>query len=863
MNYEKKIVNPSFGVNQITKNTQSIIDEDITVGMIAKTDLLYCAPDTCIADAAMRMREISCSSVIVKSGDSPVGIWTERDALSIDLSRDTVLDEPISKVMNSPIKTINASASLSQAGTEFRRLGVRHFLVLDDDENLMGMVSQSDVILNQSVEHFLDLRQVGSALRQPLVLVRGEDSLQSVVNRMRQHRVDAAVVEENENLEAGIITERDIVKLIGERRTNNTATEVASRPLVSIPATAALVQARDLLAARQIRHVGITGREGAILGLLSFSDILESIQYTYVDKLETTVKERDEALSRSEENLKLAHSVIDVAPEAIAIVDSSVNFEAVNPAFTELTGYQPHEVIGQNPRVLSSGRHDKKFYKNMWSSLNSTGFWQGEIWNRKKTGEVYPEWLSINVIREGKGDISRYAAIFTDITERKEKEERIKNLAYFDVLTGLPNRSLFMDRLEQAMVSIHRQEQQQYIGLLVLDLDMFKRINDTLGHASGDRVLESMAQRLKLLVRDSDTVSRLSGDEFAILLPGLHRSEEALNMAQRIVEEVNIPLNIDGRELFVTGSVGLSIFPGDGENADTMLKNAFAANHRAKEVGRNCYQLYASTLNAHAVERLTMETSLRHAIERDELRLNYQVKVNMETGAMSGAEALIRWHHPEMGMVSPVDFIPLAEETGLIVPIGDWVLQTACKQIKAWQDRGLTVPHVAVNVSAVQFDRGGFVEKVREALNETNIDPKHLIIELTESALMEKMDKVVAALHELREMGVHIAIDDFGTGYSSLSYLKRMPIDCLKIDQSFVGDMSKSKDDTAIVLAIVAMAKALSLRIVAEGVETIQQMKFLNGLGCEEIQGYLVGRPVTSENLESLFEADLLAFASE
>ncbi|MBX9633612.1 MAG: EAL domain-containing protein, partial [Magnetospirillum sp.] len=532
-----------------------------------------------------------------------------------------------------------------------------------------------------------------------------------------------------------------------------------------------------------------------------------------------------------------------------------------NPAFSLLTGYSFEEVRGKNPNILKSGRHDEAFYKRMWESLDARGVWQGEVWNRRKNGDQYPEWLTINVIRDDEGNVSQYAAVFTDITERKKTEERIKNLAYFDVLTGLPNRRLFTDRLQVAMANAHRHG--SALAIMFLDLDLFKRINDTLGHGIGDQVLVETANRLGLCIREGDTVARLGGDEFVILLPELDHLEDAAKLAERVIAHVKQPFAIDDHELYVTTSVGIAVYPDDGLTFEALIKNADTAMYRAKDLGRNNYQLYTPSMNARSFERLTMESALRHALSRDEFTLVYQGKVDMVSGRLSGVEALVRWRHPEMGLVMPTEFIPLAENMGLIGDIGAWVLKAACRQCKSWHDLGLPPVRIAVNVSALQFREGDVPDIVQEALAESGLSPHYLELELTESVLMQRVEEVAQVLRDLRQMGVHISIDDFGTGYSSLSYLKRMPIDALKIDRSFVNDIMENGDacngeGAEIVSTIINLAHNLRLRAVAEGVETREQANFLRERGCDEIQGYLISRPVSGEDLVSLFDRNLL-----
>ncbi|CAA7623776.1 EAL domain-containing protein [Magnetospirillum sp. UT-4] len=830
---------------------------ETTVERIVRKDILQCHPATPVAEAARLMAERGCSSIVVIEDGRPIGIWTERDALKVDLEDSAQYRRPVAEIMSRPVKTLAADTTLAEAGVRFQMEGVRHFVVVDAAGTSIGVVSQTDVILRHGVEHFLVLRNVQSALARALVRVPAGSCLNGAMAILRAARSDAAVVEYGDGEPMGIITERDIVRIVAAAgRPPVNVGAVASRPLVTMHEDESLLSARTILEERRIRHLGVVGDDGAVKGLLSFSDILATLQYEYVQRLNEALKERDEALIRSRKDLHLARRVIEASLDGVMICSPDLRIEFINPAFTQLTGYTFEEVEGKSPAILKSGRHDRDFYAAMWETLNTAGVWQGEIWNQRKDGEVYPEWLTINAITDETGRVTQYAAVFSDITERKKTEERIKNLAYFDVLTGLPNRRLFVDRLQLAIANCHRHGAR--LAIMFLDLDLFKRINDTLGHGVGDQVLVEMAKRIGQCIREGDTLARLGGDEFVVLMQELEHLEDAAKLAERVIVNVKQPFQVDEHELYVTASIGIAIYPEDGTEAESLVKNADTAMYRAKDMGRNSYQLYTPAMNARSFERLAMESALRHALARNEFALAYQVKVDLGSGKMSGVEALVRWRHPEMGIVSPAEFIPLAENMGLISEIGAWVLEAACRQCRAWHDLGLPPVRIAVNVSALQFREDDVPHLVERALKETGLAPQHLELELTETLLMQRVDDVAGVLTRLRDMGVHVSIDDFGTGYSSLSYLKRMPIDSLKIDRSFVKDITEDADAATIVSTIINLAHNLKMRCIAEGVETAEQADFLRSCGCDEVQGYLISRPVSAENMVSLFDRNLL-----
>lgn len=800
------------------------------------------------------MYEARCSSILVMDGGKAVGIWTERDALAIDFSDPVAFERPIAEVMNTPVKTLHHQCSLGEAAMHFREEGLRHFLVVDDSSRPLGVITQTDVIQNQGIEYFVLLREVKTIVKSAPSMIPGTLSLSDAARRMHELRLDALVVDGKDGA-LGILTERDVLRFISDRQPHADVWEVASKPLITVPKNSSLYHARNIFSENRIRHLGVTSKNGDLFGVIAYSDILASIEHAYVRELQGMLKEREERLNFSNRHLRLAEKVFETTFEGIMMTDAHLAIESINPAFTKITGYELHEVLGKKPDILSSGRHDPEYYRKMRLELAENGCWQGEIWNRRKNGEIYPEWLSISTVKNPEGQVSNYVAIFSDITERKASEDHVRHLAHHDALTNLPNRTLLMERLSHALAHAHRHS--QMVAVMFLDLDRFKNINDTLGHAVGDQLLKSVAERLSECVREDDTVARLGGDEFVIILEGVSSIQDVAGVAQKLINALERPVILERQEMFVTTSIGISVYPDDGDSADILIKHADTAMYRAKEQGRNNGQFYTADMNELALERLTMENSLRHALERNEFMLYYQPQVDLRTRRITGMEALLRWQHPDFGLVLPSRFIPIAEETGLIVPIGEWVLRAACFQNKAWQDAGMPRLHVAVNLSARQFKQPNLVNIVSQTLADSGLEPRYLELEITESIAMERAEETIARLNELKAMGVSISMDDFGTGHSSLSYLKRFPIDTLKIDQSFVQDVLLDSQDAAIAAAITTMARSLKMKVVTEGVETKEQIDFLREHDRNEVQGYYFSHPLPADAFADLLRSNL------
>lgn len=557
---------------------------------------------------------------------------------------------------------------------------------------------------------------------------------------------------------------------------------------------------------------------------------------------------------RSEEKLRLAATVFETTAEAVIVMDADQRVTAVNPAFTEITGYSAEEVIGQLPSFLTGGTRHKEAAAALWEGVRKFGRWEGELWNRRKSGEDYAERLAVSSIADERGVIQQYVVVLSDITQRKLDEERIRYQANYDALTGLPNRALFLDRLNQA-VSVSARSGQR-VGLMFIDLDGFKLVNDTLGHDIGDRLLQEAGARLSSCVRSYDTVARLGGDEFTIIMPNLGDGQSAAPVAQRIIDSLEQPFDLVGQEALVSASIGITVFPDDAADAQTLLKNADAAMYRAKEHGKANYQFFTSDLNLEVTERRVIKSGLSKAFERGEFDLYYQPKISLSDGRITGVEGLLRWRSGERGMIPPAKFIPVMEETGLIGTVGEWAIEMACQQHREWAELGFPNIRVAVNLSVRQLRQAGLAQTIERMLDRAGITAAGLELEITESMIMKDTENAVSFLRELHEMGIHLAMDDFGTGYSSLSYLKRFPLHTIKIDRSFVADIVTDPDDLQIIRTIITMGHSLRRRIIAEGVETAEQKAILRRLRCDEIQGYLISPPVPAAEITRMLRRE-------
>lgn len=551
----------------------------------------------------------------------------------------------------------------------------------------------------------------------------------------------------------------------------------------------------------------------------------------------------------TEDKIEQAARVFDQSREGIIITDPENNIVMVNKAFSIITGYHEKDVLGKNPNLLASGRGDHAFYEKMWQAIGKHGFWEGEMWNQRKDGSIYPEWLSVTRTCDKDGNTAGYVGIFEDITQRKEYEKHIQRLAHFDPLTELPNRTLLRDRIDHVISSAQRNNKS--FAILFCDLDGFKNVNDALGHNIGDKLLTEVARRLRAATRKQDTVSRQGGDEFIVLLPDTD-PEGAAKVADKILSTINMPYNLDGYEMTTTTSIGIAIYPDNGDDFDTLAKNADIAMYRAKHLGRNNYYFFSPELQQITERYLKLEKDIHSAVANQELEIFYQPQVSLMDGHVFGVEALLRWNHPQFGMISPFEFIPIAENSGEILRIGEWVTRTAAQQLHNWINDGVKPIQLSVNLTVRDLRQPNLIEKLTNILEEIDLDPNLLELEITESMLMEDQENVINTLHQINDLGIHLSIDDFGTGYSSLSYLKRLPVDQLKIDKTFIQDMLNDSDDAIIARSIIALGHSLGLKVIAEGVEQNDQLDFLISQRCDYIQGYLYSKPLPAEEMTQL-----------
>ncbi|QFU03856.1 Phytochrome-like protein cph2 [Pseudoalteromonas sp. THAF3] len=802
--------------------------------------LHFCMPHQPAIAVIKLMRTHNVSAIAIREKNKVIGIWTESDCVRAQAHNGDVLRQPIRTLMSTPVHTISDDSALNDAANKCATLAIRHLIVVADDDTPLGLLSLADIVGNQGLDHYLNLKLIGDHFDHRVPKVQGGDNARVVAQHMAKSNTHAVLVEQQQHV--GIITATDVLEMMLAAQ-GQCCWPFASKELVTVSCEDTLLHAYRLLHQHGIRHLLVTASKESqrVKGVLTLKHINTEIESAYLSELEAVLAERDCALQASQKDLYLANKIIAASLDGIMITDAQGTILQVNPAFTRLTGYSAEEVLGKTPRILSSGTHDHSFYQAMWQSLSQQGVWQGEICNRRKDGDTYVEWLTIIEIKDKQDSDLVYAGIFTDITERKASERKITKLAYFDDLTGLPNRRLFKDRLSVALA--HGQRQHQRLAIMFIDLDHFKGVNDSLGHSVGDELLKQVAKRLQRCVRSGDTLARLGGDEFTLLLNEVADIDEVIACAEKVLAQFKPSFSLAGQAITITTSIGIAIYPDDGESMETLLKHADVAMYRSKDLGRNSYQLFKATMNARSLERLTMSSRIKQALVNDEFELFLQPIVDCQTTQLCGAEALLRWQDPQLGMVAPGQFIPLAEELGLIIDIDKWVITRSCALLAQWQQHTHFSGTLSINLSAAHLCHHDLVDTVTAAINEHGVSAEQLEIEITESSFISSFSQAREVLLALKLLGVKVALDDFGTGYSALSYLTKLPIDKLKVDSSFIAKVPDEYGNSEIVSAIIAMASSLNLLVVAEGVEKPCQHQFLQGLACDYVQGFLLGEP--------------------
>ncbi len=829
------------------------MDNNSLYGAIERR-VVTCSPHTSLRAAIVLMQQQQCRYVIVIANGVAQGIWAEQDTLKIGHVRSAAFDASMSDVMNLSVDSVNVALSSKQAAFQLSAAALQYLVVFDDVNNVIGIVTQKALATQQGSEWFSSLTQVKSVLPQHQApLIDANETLQHAIYLMKHHHCELLVVTMADK-PSGLLSQRDVVNLMLTRSQDSKVISFIGKSLITVPHDTCLLSVRTFMEQLNIRHIAVNESD-EYLGIVSMDDLINNMEKSYVNRLRDALADSHASLQENKQSLQMANALIEASVDGIMVTCEKGIIHSVNTAFTQLTGYEKEDVVGKFAKILNSGRQSKSFYQEMWQSIMAVGRWQGEIWNRRKNGETYPEWLTITKIQDPASDSTMYAGIFSDITDRKKSELLIKNLAYYDPLTKLPNRQLLFDRLDTALVNAHKK--QCLMAVLFIDLDHFKRINDSLGHSVGDKVLCEVSQRIAQCISETDTLARIGGDEFVILLHEVADQDDVYRVAQQVVESLNSPLQICERELFLTTSVGCSIYPQDGQSREELLKNSDTAMYRAKSNGRNRFCFYSAEMNEQSKMKLALENRLHSAVENGELFLEYQPKVDTHSHKIVAVEALVRWQDKVLGRVAPDLFIGVAEDIGLISEIGRWVLKEAMMQGQRWLEQGMIPLKIAVNASVKQFTNQDFVQQIRDLLEETGLNPHQLDIEVTESNVTDDLDFMFNCLKEIRELGIGVSMDDFGTGYSSLSMLTKMPLDQLKIDRAFIDGIPDKKECRELVSTIIVMAHNLGLTVVAEGVETTEQLMFLKDHKCEQVQGYLFSKPVSADAIFDMVNAEL------
>ncbi|MFE8032018.1 EAL domain-containing protein [Thiohalocapsa marina] len=822
--------------------------EKLTLADLCATRPPVCCPPEQLLSAALSvMADARVSSIVVVQDERPVGIFTERDALALIVRDRYVPDTPLRDLMSPDPLTATAETSFVDGYARMAGRGFRHLVVVDADGRLQGLVSETDFARALGAEELLTPRRVADLMtRNPVSLPPTATVAEAMACMAEGHFSSVIIVEDARPV--GILSERDAIRLVGNARDLRqvaVATEM-SCPVHSIAPDAPAYDAGPRMLELNVRHLAVVADDGRLVGILGRHELLKDVQDVHVRLLQRVVEQQGNALQQQ----RLAGIVFENTSEGIMVTDADNRILTVNAAFTTITGYQANEVIGQNPRLLASGRQDAGFYHALWDRLQRTDNWSGEVWNRRKDEAVYPQWLNINLVRDSANRVVQHVAIFNDRSAARRSSEEIAYLRSHDPLTGLLNLTRLRERLAEALEQAS--VEQRRLAILVVNLDRFRDLVASHGPLAADEALKVIATRLAGLAGPADILARMTGDGFVIARPLETKRDpavQAVQGAQGLQELVSQPLEIpelDG--LSLSASLGIALYPEDGATVNTLLRNAESALKQAKQAGSSVIGSYRPELTQAARRRVQLETELRRALAGGDLRLLYQPIVAADSGALVAAEALIRWQHPVDGMVSPRDFIEAVERSDLVHSVGRWVIERAAEQALRWQR--VAPVRVSVNVAAQQIIAGTLVRDLTEVLQRTGLDPALLGIEVLERTMLHDPAQALAELEKVRALGVYIALDDFGSGYSSLNHLKHLRVNALKIDRAFIRYLTTDATDEAIVTSTIGMAHHLGLQVVAEGVETEAQLAYLTTAGCDLVQGYLIGRPAEADALK-------------
>ncbi len=828
--------------------SQKILVQDVVYPYI-----LECKPSETLRRVTERMSEHASTAILVIENDKALGIWTEKDVLNFDFSTSNASVTSISEVMRFPVETISGSMTLDDVTLAFNRDETQNYLVLGHEGTRLGIINQTDIVLSHDLNHFLHMRRVSEIVK-ATPSIRKDATLSEAVYRMRQSGADAIIVLSDSDVSSvGILSQRDLIRALARKMDHAPVGEIASPVIITVDQDETVFSARNTMIENGFRHLGVCDRVGRLLGIVNFSAVLKCMEEIYFEGLQSVLERRSEALQTSQKHLALAEKIIEFSMDGILVTNESGVIQSVNPAFTQIMGYTPEEIIGETTAILNSGRHDQVFYAVMWRQLKSQGHWQGEIWNRDKNGKIRPQLLAISQIPDDEGDSYSYAAMYRDISKMKADEAEAQRLAFYDPLTGLPNRRAIEGRLEKKLATATRRR--KYGALLYIDLDHFKPINDSLGHAIGDVLLIKVADRLTKILREEDIAARYGGDEFLVLLPELDdEMKVAAGFAQTVAEKIEVALKfsyqVEEHRLTLGASIGIAMFPEQHTHYKEILEQADIAMYRAKSSHQKV-QFYDADRQASVFARTTLQRDLSAALTGGALSLDYVPQVDVSSSII-GLEAVLCWDHPEKGRITLCGNTVTEENSQYILPLGLWTLREACVQAHAWATQKVAFCQLSLNICTHLFMQSDFVAQVERILQETGVDPRLLIFELTEDMVFSRFEEAVQKMKALKSCGIRFAIDDFGSGRSSLSALKRLPLDTIKINYKYVHDVYENPNNGVIVQTIIAIACAMNFNVVAEGIEGTAELQSLKDMGCRVFQGDFISRSMSASEVSQL-----------